>query len=61
VGALIRRLVRNTFPFFTLHRRQQCERESLQYLAGHADPRTTRLYDRRQKKVSRRIVEKISI
>jgi len=35
--------------------------EDVQYLLGHADPRTTRLYDRRQKKVSRRIVEKISI
>jgi hypothetical protein len=23
--------------------------EDVQYLAGHADPRTTRLYDRRQK------------
>ncbi|HVX09885.1 MAG TPA: tyrosine-type recombinase/integrase [Pirellulales bacterium] len=35
--------------------------EDVQYLAGHADPRTTRLYDRRQKKVTRNIVEKISI
>jgi site-specific recombinase XerD len=33
----------------------------VQYLAGHADPRTTRLYDRRQKKVTRNIVERISI
>jgi integrase/recombinase XerD len=31
--------------------------EDVQYLAGHADPRTTWLYDRRQKEVSRRIVE----
>jgi putative transposase len=30
-------------------------------LAGHADPRTTRLYDRRRKKVTRNIVERISI
>jgi hypothetical protein len=27
----------------------------------HADPRTTRLYDRRQKKITRNIVERISI
>jgi site-specific recombinase XerD len=33
----------------------------VQYLAGHADPRTTRLYDRRQKRVTRNIVERISI
>jgi integrase/recombinase XerD len=35
--------------------------EDVQYLAGHADPRTTRLYDRRQKKVTRSIVDKISV
>ncbi len=35
--------------------------EDVQYLAGHADPRTTRLYDRRQKHVTRNTVEKISI
>lgn len=33
----------------------------VQYLAGHADPRTTRLYDRRQKRITRNIVERISI
>jgi site-specific recombinase XerD len=33
----------------------------VQYLAGHADPRITRLYDRRQQRVSRNIVERISI
>ncbi len=33
----------------------------VQYLAGHADPRTTRLYDRRQRSVSRNIVERISV
>jgi integrase/recombinase XerD len=32
-----------------------------QRLAGHADPCTTRLYDRRQKKITRNIVERISI
>ena len=35
--------------------------EDVQILAGHADPRTTRLYDRRSKKVTRNIVERISI
>ncbi len=33
----------------------------VQNLAGHADPRTTRLYDRRHKTVTRNIVERISI
>ncbi len=33
----------------------------VQYLAGHADPRTTRLYDRRQQRVTRNIVERISV
>ncbi len=35
--------------------------EDVQLLAGHADPRTTRLYDRRKKEVTRNIVERISI
>lgn len=35
--------------------------EDAQYLAGHADPRTTRLYDRRQRRVTRNTVERISI
>jgi len=35
--------------------------EEVQYLAGQADPRTTRVYDRRQKSVTRNTVEKISI
>jgi site-specific recombinase XerD len=33
----------------------------VQYLAGHADPRTTRLYDRRQMRVTRNVVERISL
>jgi site-specific recombinase XerD len=33
--------------------------EDVQRLAGHADPRTTRLYDRRQRKITRNIVERI--
>jgi integrase/recombinase XerD len=35
--------------------------EDVQRLAGHADPRTTRLYDRRDKKITRNVVERISI
>jgi site-specific recombinase XerD len=35
--------------------------EDVQQLAGHADPRTTRLYDRRQKRVTRNVVERISV
>jgi integrase/recombinase XerD len=35
--------------------------EDIQGLAGHADPRTTRLYDRRQRTVTRNIVERISV
>ncbi|HJT76259.1 MAG TPA: tyrosine-type recombinase/integrase [Gemmataceae bacterium] len=35
--------------------------EDVAYLAGHSDPRTTRLYDRRQRRVTRNIVERISI
>jgi hypothetical protein len=31
------------------------------HLAGHAEPRTTGLYDRRKKKVTRNIVERIPI
>ena len=35
--------------------------EDVQQLAGHADPRTTRLYDRRQRRVTRNIVEQVSV
>jgi len=35
--------------------------EDVQFLAGHADPRTTRLYDRRQRRVTRNVVERISV
>jgi site-specific recombinase XerD len=35
--------------------------DDVQFLAGHSSPRTTKLYDRRQKKVTRNIVERISI
>lgn len=35
--------------------------DGVRHLAGHADPRTTRLYDRRRCEVTRNIVERISI
>ena len=35
--------------------------EDVQHLAGHSDARTTRLYDRRQKVTTRRVVELISV
>src|SRR5262249_29866938 len=34
--------------------------EDVQHLLGHVEPRTTALYDRRKKKVTRNIVERIS-
>jgi integrase/recombinase XerD len=40
---------------------QQVPLEDVQYLAGHSDPRTTRLYDRRQQQVTRNTVDRISI
>lgn len=35
--------------------------EDVQNLAGHADPRTTRLYDRRDRRVTQNLVERISV
>jgi site-specific recombinase XerD len=35
--------------------------EDVQYLGGHAEPQTTKLYDQWQEKVTRNIVERISI
>lgn len=35
--------------------------EDVQYLAGHASPTTTRVYDWRRRKVTRNIVERVSI
>jgi integrase len=40
---------------------QEVPLEDVQHLAGHADPRTTRLYDRTGRKVTRNLVERISI
>ena len=41
--------------------RQDVAREQVQYLLGHADARTTDLYNRTDKEVSRNIVERISL
>ncbi len=35
--------------------------DDVQYLLGHSDPRITKLYDRRQRQVTRNIVERISV
>ena len=40
---------------------QNVPMEDVQYLAGHSNPRTTQLYDRRSRRVSRNIVERISV
>ncbi len=40
---------------------QDVPREDVQFLAGHADARTTALYDRRRRRVTRNIVERISV
>ncbi len=40
---------------------QDVPREDVQHFAGHADARTTDLYDRRKKKITRNIVERISV
>lgn len=40
---------------------QGVELADVQYLLGHADPRTTKLYDRRKMAVTRNIVERIAI
>ena len=40
---------------------QKIELADVQTLAGHADPRTTRLYDRTPRTVTRNLVERIKI
>ena len=35
--------------------------EDVQYLAGHSNPQTTQIYDRRRRRVTRNIVERISV
>ena len=40
---------------------QNVPMEDVQYLAGHSNPRTTQIYDRRSRRVTRNIVERISV
>lgn len=40
--------------------KQDVPLEDVQYLAGHADPKTTLIYDRRRRSVTRNTVERIS-
>ena len=35
--------------------------EDVQYLAGHSNPRTTQIYDLKRRRVTRNIVERISV
>ena len=35
--------------------------EDVQYLTGHAHPRTTQIYDHRRRRVSRNLVKRISV
>jgi hypothetical protein len=48
------------YPTVTDLLEQNVPLEDVQHLDGHADPRTTRLYVRRRRKVTRNIVERIS-
>jgi site-specific recombinase XerD len=41
--------------------KQDVPLSDVQFLLGHSDPRTTRLYDRRQSEVTRNIVERIGL
>ena len=41
--------------------KQRVPRDQVQYLLGHSDARTTDLYDRTEREVTRNIVERISI
>ena len=40
---------------------QDVPMEDVQYLAGHSNPQTTQIYDRRHRRVTRNIVERISV
>ena len=40
---------------------QNVPMEDVQYLVGHSNPQTTQIYDRRRRRVTRNIVERISV
>jgi hypothetical protein len=48
-------------PACSIIRFVRCPQEDVQHLAGDSDPRTTRLHDRRRRRVTRNLVERISI
>jgi site-specific recombinase XerD len=62
-AGLPRHLTTHSFRVTTITNllEQDVPLEQVAYLAGHSDSRTTSLYDRRGKKVTRNIVERISI
>jgi len=49
--------VRLPGDFFDLHNRKKAANR----LAGHSNPRTSQIYDRRRRRVTRNVVERISI
>lgn len=73
IGAMLKRrlraaglphtLVPHSFRVATLTDlfRQKVAEHEIQYLAGHADRRTTDLYNRTKRKVTRNLVERISV
>ena len=73
MGLMLKRRLRNAGlpPIFSPHSfrvlvvtdllSQDVPLEDVQYLAGHANPRTTQIYDRRRRRVTRNIVERISV
>ena len=73
IGAMLKRrlkraemrteLVPHSFRVATLTDlfKQKVSEAEIQYLAGHADRRTTDLYNRSKRKVTRNIVERISV
>lgn len=52
--------IRRWMPAITTKPTQRIALEDVQHLAEHMEPRTTGLYDRRQKKVTRKICERIA-
>jgi integrase len=50
-----------TDPVVALYAQSLVPYKDVQYLAGHSNPRTTQIYARRRRRVTRNIVERISI
>ena len=73
MGLMLKRRLKNAGlpPIFSPHSfrvlvvtdllSQDVPLEDVQYLAGHVNPRTTQIYDRRRRRVTRNIVERISV